>query len=90
MIINWNLDSEILWITNTFPLKYYGLLFVTGLLTAHYVVKKFYILESVPVENLDKLLSYIVVGTILGARLGHCFFMNQIITFKIQLKYYFL
>ena len=73
-IINWNLDPVIYWITDSFPLKYYGLLFITGLLLAHYVEKRIYIKENIPLEKLEKLFIYIVIGTILGARLGHCFF----------------
>jgi phosphatidylglycerol:prolipoprotein diacylglycerol transferase len=73
-IINWNLDPVIYWITDSFPLKYYGLLFVTGLLLAHYVEKRIYIKENIPQEKLEKLFIFIVVGTIFGARLGHCFF----------------
>ena len=73
-IINWNVDSVIFWITDSFPLKYYGLLFVTGLILGYHIVKKIYAKENVPVENLDKILIYIIVGTVLGARLGHCFF----------------
>ncbi|WP_142786426.1 prolipoprotein diacylglyceryl transferase [Changchengzhania lutea] len=75
-IINWNLDPVIYWITDSFPLKYYGLLFITGLLLAHYVVKRIYFKENIPIENLEKLFIYIVVGTILGARLGHCLFYD--------------
>lgn len=73
-IINWNVDSVIFWITDSFPLKYYGLLFVTGLILGYHIVKKIYAKENVPVENLDKILIYIVIGTVLGARLGHCLF----------------
>lgn len=73
-IINWNLDPVIYWITDSFPLKYYGLLFVVGLLLAHYIEKRIYIKENIPVQNLEKLFIYIVVGIFLEARLGHCFF----------------
>jgi len=38
-IIEWNVDPVIFWITDTFPLKYYGLFFMTGLLLAHYIIK---------------------------------------------------
>lgn len=75
-IIYWNIDPVIFWITDTFPLKYYGLFFVTGLLLAYQVVKRIYDKESVPIENLDKLLTYIVIGTLVGARLGHCLFYD--------------
>lgn len=75
-IINWNLDPVIYWITDTFPLKYYGLFFVTGILLAHYVAKRIYIKENIPIENLEKLFIYVVVGILLGARLGHCLFYD--------------
>lgn len=72
--IDWNVDPVIFWITDSFPLKYYGLLFVCGLLLGHYIVKRIYLKENVPAQSLDNLLVYVVVGTVLGARLGHCFF----------------
>jgi len=75
-IIEWNVDPVIFWITDTFPLKYYGLFFMTGLLLAHYIIKRIYIKENIPIENLEKLFIYIVVGTLLGARLGHCLFYD--------------
>ena len=75
-IINWNLDPVIVWITDSFPLKYYGLFFATGLLLAYYIVKWIYNKEHIPIENLDKLLVYIVIGTVIGARLGHCLFYD--------------
>jgi len=73
-ILNWNVDPVIFWITDTFPLKYYGALFASGLLLGFYFVRNIYKKENVSLENLDSLLIYVVVGTILGARLGHCFF----------------
>src|SRR5690606_25129783 len=38
------------------------------------VVKRIYRKENIPVTQLDKLLTYIVIGTVAGARLGHCLF----------------
>src|SRR5690606_24952853 len=73
-IIHWGVDPVIVWITDSFPLKYYGLLFMSGLILAYYLVKWIYNKEGVAVENLDKLLTYVVVGTVVGARLGHCLF----------------
>lgn len=75
-IINWNVDPVIYWITDTFPLKYYGLFFMTGILLAYYVEKRIYAKENIPIEKLDKLFIYIVVGILLGARLGHCLFYD--------------
>lgn len=73
-ILDWNLDPEIFWITDSFPLKYYGLFFMTGIILAHYIAKRIYTKENVPIDHLEKLFVYVVVGIVLGARLGHCFF----------------
>ncbi|MBC9798174.1 prolipoprotein diacylglyceryl transferase [Sinomicrobium weinanense] len=77
-ILHWNMDPVIFRITDTFPLKYYGLLFVTGLLLGYAVVRKIYQRENIPVADLDKLLTYIVIGTVVGARLGHCLFYEPL------------
>ncbi len=73
-IIYWNVDPEIFWITESFPIKYYGLLFATGILIALKIEKRIYIMENIPVERLEQLFMYVFIGIILGARLGHCFF----------------
>lgn len=73
-IVYWNTDPAIYWITDSFPLKYYGLFFAIGILLGYNIVKKIFIKEDIRVEILDNLLIYIIVGTILGARLGHCLF----------------
>ncbi len=75
-IIHWNVDPEIFWITDSFPLKYYGLFWITGLVLAYLVVQRIYKKEGVPLENLEQLTMYIFVGAILGARLGHCLFYD--------------
>jgi prolipoprotein diacylglyceryl transferase len=73
-ILNWNVDPVIVMITDSFPLKYYGALFACGLLLGYFIVRNVYKRENLPLDNLDSLLVYVIVGTILGARLGHCFF----------------
>ncbi|MCP5061963.1 MAG: prolipoprotein diacylglyceryl transferase [Ignavibacteriae bacterium] len=85
-IINWNVDPEIFWITDTFPLKYYGLLFVFGIFLAYYVLKRLYEKETIPVEHLEKLFIYVVVGILLGARLGHCLFYEPSYYFQNPLE----
>jgi len=85
-ILNWNLDPVIYWITDSFPLKYYGLFFITGILLANYVAKRIYIKENIPIENLEKLFIYIVVGIVLGARLGHCLFYDPSYYFQNPLE----
>lgn len=72
--IDWNVKSELIegWAT---PNKY-GLLFVTGLIIGFFVIKRMFKKEGIPESLLDKLLIYVVLSTIIGARLGHVFFYD--------------
>ena len=81
-VLYWNVDPVIVMITDSFPLKYYGALFASGLLLGYYIVRNIYKKEKLPLDNLDSLLVYVIVGTILGARLGHCFFYEFDYFFK--------
>lgn len=74
-IIHWNVDPEIFSI-GSFPLRYYGLFWVIGIALAYYIVKRIYAKEGIPIEKLDSLTTYIIVGAVLGARLGHCLFYD--------------
>lgn len=76
MIINyihWNIDPEIY---NLFgiSLRYYGILFVGGLLLSIYILKWIYKKEGIPLDRLEMLSIYGMIGIIAGARLGHCLF----------------
>ncbi|MFC5048034.1 prolipoprotein diacylglyceryl transferase [Aquimarina hainanensis] len=74
--IHWNIDPEITTLFGVLPLRYYGILFVAGILLAYQVIKKIYISENIPLKDLDKLATYILLGTLIGARLGHCIFYD--------------
>lgn len=55
-------------------LRYYSLMFLVAFGSGFYIIKKVYQNESVSEEKLDSLFMYIVIGTLLGARLGHVIF----------------
>lgn len=76
MILNylhWNPDPEIINIFG-FSLRYYGVLFITGLLLALKTMGWIFKKENLPAENLDRLFVFAMVGVLAGARLGHCLF----------------
>jgi phosphatidylglycerol:prolipoprotein diacylglycerol transferase len=72
LFINWDVTPEI--IEGQKIPNLYGLLFVSGLILGYFIIKKIFKKESVEDEKLDKLVFYIVIATIVGARLGHVFF----------------
>lgn len=55
-------------------LRFYSLLFALGFVLGYLLMKKIFKKEGVAQEKLDTLLTYVVVATIVGARLGHVFF----------------
>jgi phosphatidylglycerol:prolipoprotein diacylglycerol transferase len=71
--IHWNTDPEII---NIFGIsfRYYGLLFVSGLILCLLILRWIYKRENIPSENLEKLAIYGMIGILVGARLGHCLF----------------
>ncbi|MGB5554603.1 MAG: prolipoprotein diacylglyceryl transferase [Flavobacteriaceae bacterium] len=85
-ILHWNVDPELFWITDSFPLKYYGLCWLIGLGLGYYIVQRVYQKEKIPLENLEELSLYIFIGAFLGARLGHCFFYEPSYYFQNPLE----
>ncbi|TXB63200.1 prolipoprotein diacylglyceryl transferase [Phaeodactylibacter luteus] len=73
--ITWNASPEIISL-GPITLRWYGLLFAAGFLAGLYIVKAMFKEEGAPEEWLDKIFIYMVVGAVLGARLGHVFFYD--------------
>jgi prolipoprotein diacylglyceryl transferase len=71
--IHWNPDPEIVNIFGI-SIRYYGLLFVGGLILCIYILRWIFKRENIPSENLEKLSIYGMIGILAGARLGHCLF----------------
>ena len=71
--IVWNQDPELIRI-GSFAVRYYGVLFASAFFFGYIILSRLLSKEGVPLELLDKLTVYMAVGTIIGARLGHCFF----------------
>lgn len=71
--IIWNTSPEI-FSMGSFGLRWYGLLFAAGFLLSQQVLYYIYRKEGKPEKDVDTLTIYMVVATILGARLGHVIF----------------
>ena len=72
LFITWDVTPEIIegWKTP----NYYGLLFVSGLMLGYSVTKRMFKREGINEKYLDQLVLYVVIATIVGARLGHVLF----------------
>ena len=58
----------------SFTLRYYSLLFAGGFFAGYFVIKKILTHDKAPEKWLDSLVTYMVLATVIGARLGHVFF----------------
>ena len=78
--ITWTVKPEIFTLSENVPLiggfsvRWYGFLFAISFVIGYIIVQKMFKKEHIPEKALDSLSTYMVIFTILGARLGHCFF----------------
>jgi prolipoprotein diacylglyceryl transferase len=73
LFIEWNANPTIITLLG-FPIRWYGLCFAFAFLAGFQVVSYMFKKEGRPVEQADQLLLYTMVGTVVGARMGHYFF----------------
>ena len=73
--ITWNVDPEIFSI-GSLHIRWYGLLWALGIWLTLIITQKIYKHEKLPEKWLDSLFIYTVLGTVIGARIGHCLFYN--------------
>ena len=73
--INWNVEPEIFSIWGI-HLRWYGLLFVSSFFVGGYAFRELLKYDKLPDEFVDRTLWYVMIGTFIGARLGHCLFYD--------------
>jgi phosphatidylglycerol---prolipoprotein diacylglyceryl transferase len=68
----WNLDPTIFSL-GPFQLRWYGVFFALGFFLGYEIMAQFYRSEGRDLDDLPNLFLYLMLGTIIGARLGHVF-----------------
>lgn len=77
LFIVWNPDKEIFTIPGIdWPVRWYGLMWALAFIVSHFIMNRIYRTEKRTEKQLDTLTIYIILGTIIGARLGHCLFYD--------------
>jgi phosphatidylglycerol---prolipoprotein diacylglyceryl transferase len=72
--INWTIDPAI--ISEPIEIRYYGLFFAIAFYMGNLIIDRIFKAENIDPKWLDKLLIYVIIATIVGARLGHVFFYD--------------
>ena len=89
LFIHWNINPAIFHI-GEHEVRWYGLLFAAAFFFGYYVMRKYFRLDNIKEELLDKLSVYIFLGTLIGARLGHCLFYEPSYYFAHPIKFLFV
>lgn len=71
--ITWNPDP--IWFSiGSINFRYYSILYVSGLVFAYLIINKLVMREGKGRDFIDKFAWFVIIGLIIGARLGHCLF----------------
>lgn len=73
LAINWHVNP-VLFHIGALEIRWYSILFVSGFFLGWFIFKWFFKREKITTALLDPLLYTLLIGTIVGARLGHCIF----------------
>ena len=74
-ILEWSPDEKIISF-GSIGIHWYSLMFLLAFFIGFQIMKKIYIKEKKDIALLDPFLVHMVLGTIIGARLGEVFFYN--------------
>jgi phosphatidylglycerol:prolipoprotein diacylglycerol transferase len=69
----WNVPPQLIDL-GRFEIRYYSLLFALGFVMGYIILLRIFKKQGLNVELLDRLTIYMVISTIIGARIGHCLF----------------
>ena len=77
LFITWDPSPEMFTIPFIdWPVRWYGLSWALAFIGCHFFMNRIFRKEGRTDKDLDLLTLYIVLATILGARIGHCFFYD--------------
>jgi phosphatidylglycerol---prolipoprotein diacylglyceryl transferase len=74
-LISWDPSPEIFTIPGiNWPVRWYGLMWAMAFIVSHFFMNRVFKAEGRTEKDLDSLTLFILLGTVIGARLGHCLF----------------
>ncbi len=75
LAITWDVSPSAIKL-GSFEIRWYGLLFASAFLVGQNIMLRIFRAEGKPEKDLESMTLYMVLGTVLGARLGHCLFYD--------------
>lgn len=89
LFIRWNPKPEIFTIPGIdLPVRWYGLMWALAFIVCHFYMNRIFRKEGRSDKQLDTLTLYIILGTVIGARLGHFLFYEPDLMFHDPGKWF--
>lgn len=73
----WDMDP-VIFAAGPLQIRWYGICFALAFILGYHFMRWIYVREKKQTHNLDLLLIFLMAGTLIGARLGHCLFYDPV------------
>jgi len=77
LLIHWNVSPEA-FSFGPLTVRWYGILYGCAFIASYYAFKELLKFDKVSEDFADRALIYMILGTVIGARLGDCFFYHPV------------
>ena len=75
LFIHWNVNPDAFSL-GPLTVRWYGVLYGCAFIASYYAFKDLLKFDKVPEDFADRALIYMILGTVIGARIGDCFFYH--------------
>jgi prolipoprotein diacylglyceryl transferase len=83
--VDWNVAPQVFTI-HGWEVRWYGLFFAASFFFGYLLMGKFFKMANLPEKSLDRISTYMLIATIIGARLGHILFYEPAYYFANPIK----
>jgi prolipoprotein diacylglyceryl transferase len=77
LLIHWNVTPEAFSL-GPLTVRWYGILYGCAFIASYYAFRDLLKFDKVPDDFADRALIYMILGTVIGARIGDCFFYHPV------------
>ncbi len=75
LFVHWNVNPEAFSL-GPLTVRWYGILYGCAFIASYYAFKELLKFDKLPEDFADRALIYMILGTVIGARIGDCFFYH--------------
>ena len=85
LFVHWNVSPEAFTL-GPLTVRWYGILYACAFFASYYAFRELLKFDKTPDDFADRALIYMILGTVIGARIGDCFFYHPVYYLKNPLE----